>query len=322
VFGVGFTGATQVRFGLVPGAYVTVVSDTRITAVSPPQPLGIVQVTVVTPGGTSPISAHDQFTYGPPVPVVYFLSPYYGPISGGTRVIVHGTGLTGTTEVTFGSSPGTSVTVISDKEVSVITPAQPLGLVSAVLTTPGGVTKDTKHNLFLYRPLPPSIYGFAPDSAPSAGGSTITILGANFSGATAVSFGSVPARFKVLSDSQISVVTPAHAPSPVYVFVTTPGGKSKIGIRSRFFFNKPTITSISPTTGSPAGGTTVTITGTGFTVVTKVLFGTVAATNYVVVSDTQITAVAPAETAGIQNIFVTTAEGTNAAVAADKFTFK
>jgi len=313
----------EVRFGSVLATDITVVSDTRITAVSPAQPLGIVDVTVGTAGGISPISTHTQFTYTAPVPVVYFVAPAYGPISGGTRVIVHGTGLTGTTEVKFGSALGTSVNVVSDTQLSVVTPAQPLGVVSAVVTTPGGVTKDTKHNLFTYRPLPPHISGFTPASAPSAGGSTVTILGTNLSGATAVYFGSLPATFKVLSDSEISVVTPAHIPRPVYVFVITPGGKSKIGVGSRFVFVKPTITSISPTRGSTAGGTTVTITGTGFTVVTKVLFGTVAATSYAVVSDTQITAVSPAEpTGGAENIFVTTAEGTNAAVAADKFTFK
>ena len=47
-----------------------------------------------------------------------------------------------------------------------------------------------------------------------------------------------------------------------------------------------TVTGVSPTSGPTAGGTTVTITGTGFTGATKVLFGAVAATSFTVVSST------------------------------------
>jgi IPT/TIG domain len=42
---------------------------------------------------------------------------------------------------------------------------------------------------------------------------------------------------------------------------------------------KPAITSISPTSGPAAERTAITMTGTGFTGATKVIFGPVAATN-------------------------------------------
>ena len=58
----------------------------------------------------------------------------------------------------------------------------------------------------------------------------------------------------------------------------------------------PTVTGLSPTSGSGAGGTSVTITGTGFTGATAVDFGTTAATNLTVVNDTTITADSPAGT--------------------------
>ena len=53
----------------------------------------------------------------------------------------------------------------------------------------------------------------------------------------------------------------------------------------------------------------MTITGTGFTGATKVLFGTVAATSFTVVSSTQITAASPARAAGEYDVFVTTPRG-------------
>jgi hypothetical protein len=62
VTGSGLTGATSVRFGASDANAMTVVSDRQITATSPAGS-GTVDVTVVTPTGTSPISPADQFTY-------------------------------------------------------------------------------------------------------------------------------------------------------------------------------------------------------------------------------------------------------------------
>ncbi len=74
----------------------------------------------------------------------------------------------------------------------------------------------------------------------------------------------------------------------------------------------PTVASISPTSGSTAGGTAITITGTGFTGATAVTINGVAATNVVVVSATSITATTPAGTAGAnKSVLVTTPGGTN-----------
>ena len=78
---------------------------------------------------------------------------------------------------------------------------------------------------------------------------------------------------------------------------------------------------ISPTSGPTTGNTTVTITGTGFTGATKVLFGNGAAKCFTVVSSTEITAVSPAVAADLHNIYVTTPAGTSATVTADQYTF-
>jgi hypothetical protein len=72
----------------------------------------------------------------------------------------------------------------------------------------------------------------------------------------------------------------------------------------------PSITSVSPARGPIAGGTTVVITGTGFTGATAVNFGSTPATSYTVNSPTQITATLPAGTGGIFDISVTAGTGT------------
>jgi fibronectin-binding autotransporter adhesin len=75
----------------------------------------------------------------------------------------------------------------------------------------------------------------------------------------------------------------------------------------------PIVTSITPASGSTAGGTSVTITGTGFTGASGVTFGGVAAANFTVVNDTTITATTAAGRAGPASVVVTTAEGGNVA---------
>ncbi len=62
--GVGFAGATQVRFGGTPAASFTVNSDSQITAVSPAHAAGKVPVTVTVGGSTSPENPVDLFEYG------------------------------------------------------------------------------------------------------------------------------------------------------------------------------------------------------------------------------------------------------------------
>lgn len=72
----------------------------------------------------------------------------------------------------------------------------------------------------------------------------------------------------------------------------------------------PTITSLSPTTGPAAGGTTVTATGTNFIGTSGITVGGNAATNVQVLSDTQVRFRTPPHAAGAVNTLVTTADGT------------
>ncbi len=171
----------------------------------------------------------------------------------------------------------------------------------------------------------PTITSVAPTSGSAAGGQTVTIKGTGFTGATAVTFGTTAATsYTVVSAIKITAKTPAHAAGLVDVSVTTDGGTSAVVVADRYTFTAaggPTITSIAPVSGSPAGGQTVTIKGTGFTGATAVTFGSTAAASYTVVSAIKITARTPAHAAGLVDVSVTTAGGTSAAVAADQYTF-
>ncbi|MFE9993535.1 phage tail tube protein [Streptomyces avermitilis] len=72
----------------------------------------------------------------------------------------------------------------------------------------------------------------------------------------------------------------------------------------------PTITTVTPSTGPAAGGTTVTIVGTNLDSVTAVNFGSTAGTGLVVESDTELTVITPAGATGAKDVVVTSAGGT------------
>ena len=107
----------------------------------------------------------------------------------------------------------------------------------------------------------------------------------------------------------------------VDVTVTTAGGTSATGSADQFtYIDAPTVTGISPNSGSIAGGTTVTITGTNFTGATVVNFGTTAAVSFSVVNSTTITATSPAGVDTV-DVIVTTPGGTSATSTVDVFTY-
>ena len=82
----------------------------------------------------------------------------------------------------------------------------------------------------------------------------------------------------------------------------------------------PTVSSVSPNTGSVIGGTSVVVTGTGFTFATAVTFGGIAAASFTVNSGTQITAVVPAHAAGAVDVAVTNNVGSSALSAGFTYT--
>jgi PKD repeat protein len=107
----------------------------------------------------------------------------------------------------------------------------------------------------------------------------------------------------------------------VSLIATNAGGSGSV-IKTNYIFvilKPPTVTSISPANGPAAGGTKVTITGTGFTSASTVRFGSIAA-SATYNSATSLTATSPAG-AGTVDVRVTTPSGTSAIGAGDKFTY-
>jgi hypothetical protein len=170
----------------------------------------------------------------------------------------------------------------------------------------------------------PTVGGLTPTAGPPAGGNAVTISGANFTGATAVSFGDTAATdFSVDSDNQITATAPPGADGTVNVTVTTPAGTSLINGAAQYTYEvPPVINRIAPASGPTAGGNAVTITGTGLLSATAVSFGDTAATDFAVDSDTQITAIAPPGSVGTVDVTVANAVGTSATGANTRYSYQ
>ena len=169
----------------------------------------------------------------------------------------------------------------------------------------------------------PRLSALSTSTGSTAGGTSVVITGTGLSGATAVSFGSQPARqVAVVNDSMITAISPPEGSGPVDVSVTTPGGVSAVSSNDTFtFVAPPSITAISPPNGPVAGGTTVTITGSSLATTTSVDFGDVPA-SFWAVSDSTVTATVPsAEAAGPVDVTVSSPYGTSSISSTDMFTY-
>ncbi len=256
-------------------------------------------------------------------PAVTGISPAAGPKAGGTTVTVNGHGFTGTTQVLFGSTPGTNVGVASDHQLTVTAPAHGSGAANVHVVTSLGTSLAVDADLYTFLAAP-VVTAVSPTSGPRAGGTTVTVTGSGFTGATHVLFGNTPGTgLSVTSDTQLTVRAPSHSLGLTHVHVITPAGGSPAVTADEYTFEPlPTVTAISPTSGPHAGGTTVAVTGTGFTGATQVLFGSTPGTNLSVTSSTHLTVTSPAHSTGPFNVHVVTPTGgESAAGSADLYTY-
>lgn len=307
--GTNFTADSTVTVGGVSRP-VTYVSPTSLQITAAPHAAGAVPVVVTTPGGTT---SSVDFTYLA-VPAVSSISPDNGTLLGGTTVTVTGTGLTSVTAVNIDGVAGTITGTPTNTSLTFTTPVHLPGPAGVVLTGPGSITTSAGTYTYTTAVLPPSsaptVTSLTPATGPQAGGGTpVVIAGTNFTGATAVLFGTVPATsFTVDSSTQITATAPPAASSgPVSVTVTNPSGTSAISLTGTYLYQPltPGLTSISPSSGPVAGGTVVTLTGSAFTAQSTVQLdaATIPATY---VSPTRIDVTMPPHSAGTADLFVST----------------
>lgn len=303
--GTGFTGATGVEFDGIPGTDFTVVDDTTIVVTTPEHLPGTVDVVVLDPTADSdPV----DFDYLAEASDVSSLSPSEGPEAGGTVVTITGSGFLGATGVEFDGLAGGNFTVVDDSTITVTSPAHEPDLIGVVVLDPAG---DSAPDAFEYLAVPSAAATLDPTFGPAAGGTVVTVTGSGFTGATGVEFDGIAGTdFAVVDDGTITVTTPAHPSGIVEVIVLDPAGDSE-PLDFEYDAEPASAASITPVSGSEAGGTEVTISGSGFTGATGVTFDGIAGTAFTVVDDETVTVVTPAHAPGPVDVIVVDGAGSS-----------
>ncbi len=316
-----FTGASALSFGAgVATDNFTVDSDTQITAtitIGGGAAPGYRDVSVTTAEGAD-TEINGFLVVG--VPSVSSATPNQAIQGQSLSVTLAGTNFLGVTTVSFGSGiTVNSFTVDSATQISAsisVSGSATVGARDVSVTNAAGT--GTLTSGFTVDPAPPTIGSASPNQGVQAQTENVTISGTYFTGATSVDFGAdiTTNSFTVDSATQITAnitIGAGAAPGLRDFSVTTPGGTATL-TNGFTVLTLPVISGVSPVEADQGQALTVTITGTGFTGVTAVDFGSgIAVNSYTVDNATQISAsisVNDSATVGARDVSVTNAAGT------------
>jgi large repetitive protein len=245
-------------------------------------------------------------------PTISSFTPTSGPI--GAPVVINGDNFTGPDpDVTAVKFNGVSA-VFAVNNPNKITATVPPGATDGPIAVTNSDGTATSSASFDVTPSPvPTITSFNPTSGPV--GTSVQITGTGLFGASAVTFNTTNATtFTVESNTRVTATVPGGATTGA-IKVTTPGGTATSATNFTVTGGAFAITSFNPMSG--VIGTSVVITGVGFTGVKRVRFNGTSAT-FTVKSNTQITATVPAgATTGPISV---TKPGNNTATSSTSFT--
>ena len=260
-----------------------------------------------------------------PAPTVLSLTPDSGPTAGNTVVTLTGEDLQENAIVYFGNLLAAEVTFVNATTLEMKTPAHDTTTVDVTVLNPDGQV-DTLETAFTFVP-PPEVLGVAPSAGTILGGTPVTITGAGFwTGDTPAERSQIyvcndfaaetgcqqilAAQVLDLSADSIVFDTPAHLPGFVDVGVINPDGQQDYLGGSYYYNEPPVLTSVQPGSGPTGGGTTVTVTGSGFMAGMKVFFGDAESTDVTPASAQQVLAVTPPGPNGLVDVTVENPDGT------------
>ena len=198
---------------------------------------------------------------------------------------------------------------------------------------------DSRWDTLMFQVPPPAVTAVSPGSGADGGGTQVTISGSNFwTGPVGVQFCPIAGGacvdgtdVRALTTGTVTATVPALPLGTVDVEVLTPGGVSPAVPGDQFVVSTPSapqVSAVAPASGPASGGTTVTLTGRGFSSgPLNVEFCTLDHTTCLpgsgvaVSSDSALTVVSPAFGTGPVDIVVEGPGGPSTIGAADEFTF-
>ncbi len=195
-----------VRVGNLPAEVVGVdgaVGAIRILA--PAHAPGLVDCEVQTAVGGAFLA--NCLRYDPTVTLTE-VSPASGPLAGGTRVLLRGTGLAATRTVRIGPLPSDIVAGPTGEAVDVVTSPGSPGRHDVTVVTSRG-EHATLPQAFTYGAFEPDLLAVTPDQGAVAGGTLVALVGSGFGPGTLVDFDGIPATIEDDSDpARLLIRTP------------------------------------------------------------------------------------------------------------------
>ena len=256
VFGTGFIPGRTTAAVAGTGTTCGVLTGTQLLLTMPAHEAGPVDITITTPLGTATLTG--RYTYLAP-PTLASITPAKGTTAGGQSAILRGTEFeNGDTEVVFGSTPATDVTIDNPTSATVTTPPNAPGNVDIIART--SVGEAVLPGGFRYFP-PPTISSFAPLSG--SVGTTLAIVGENFDpepGETTIRFNGIGATALSATETTLTTAVPTGA-STGKITVTTAGGTATT--TSTFIVRSLASITLDPTTSSLVAGSAEQFSATG-----------------------------------------------------------
>ena len=227
---------------LEPWASTAGTSYTLTLAAGHTYGVGVQATDVAGLSSSAPSEPQASFSVPSVVPAVSGISPSSGPAAGGTPVTISGTDFTSQATVHFGPNAATDVAVASSTQLSATAPAGS-GTVDVTVTTAAGQSAISAADHFTYTTVSvpsqetvPAVSGISPSSGPAAGGTPVTISGADFTSPATVHFGpNAATNVAVASSTQLTATAPAGS-GTVDVTVTTAAGTSAAGPADQFSY--------------------------------------------------------------------------------------
>jgi hypothetical protein len=347
ITGTNFAAGATVTFGSTAATNVVVVSSTTITATTPAGGTGSVTVTVTNIGSQSG-SLANGFTYNVVVAISFSQVASSTPqtatatvtvaypaaqTAGDLNVVVVGWNDTTTTVQSVKDSVGNTYnlaigpTAAAGLSQSIYYAANITGGSNTVTVTFSQAAPFPDVRILEYRgvtALDAKVGATGNSTSASSGAATTTsanelIFGADMVATLTTAAGTgFTSRIITVPDGDIAedkVVTTAGSNTATATLNAAGAWVMQMVTFSAFSGPAPTVTTVSPSSGTTAGGTAVTITGTNFAAGATVTFGSTAATNVVVTNSTTITATTPAGSAGAATVTVTNAGGQSGTLA-------
>src|SRR5262249_49603609 len=201
----------------------------------------------------------------PQSPAVASVAPAFGPPAGGTRVTITGANFTETagTTVTFDGVPATNVNVISGTTILATAPPHAAGAGTVVVNNlygDGSLVNGYRYYSTGSATGAPDLKRLFPDTGVINGGTAVTLIGANFTPETAVTFGASSAMVVFINSNTLRVIAPKATSAGAVDVVASHSASATSRLEKAFNYIAPTppvVSVLAPGAGESLFGASV-----------------------------------------------------------------